>query len=137
MKKILFSSLLFSILFCFGNCNLNAQQNSVVENIDAEKFKELISKGDGILLDVRTPEETAQGHLKGAVFINYNDENFETQLNKLEKDKTVFVYCRSGRRSANAAELMQKNGFKEVYNLIGGIIAWGEKGFEIVKPESK
>lgn len=136
---------LFSLCICLvaNACTTNdssktaqtQQSTAVIENIEAAQFKKLIDSGDGIILDVRTPEEVSNGYIKGASTINFYDEDFESKINFMQKDKPVYVYCRSGGRSSKAAELMQKNGFKKIYNLTGGITAWEESGFEIVKPE--
>ena len=131
---------IFVILSCallFSYCsNNNAQQTgSVIENIDAGRFKEMMNSSEVIILDVRTPEEVLAGYIKGASPINFYDESFAEKINFIQKDKPVLVYCKSGGRSAKAAEVLQTNGFKKVFNLKGGITAWEEKGFEIVKPE--
>ena len=111
------------------------QTDNVIEDIEARQFKELISTQKGTILDVRTPEEVAKGHLKNAKTINIYDKDFEEQVNLLQKDKSVFVYCGSGKRSANAAKILKNSGFKKVYNLLGGITAWNDNGFEVMKPE--
>jgi len=115
--------------------NVAIQTENVIEDIEATQFKELISTQNGTILDVRTPEEVVKGHLKNAKTINIYDKDFEEQVNSLQKDKTVFVYCGSGKRSANAAKILKKSGFKKVYNLLGGITAWNDNGFEVMKPE--
>ena len=80
---------------------------------------------------MRTPEEYAEGHIKGAVNINLFDEAFkEKVLKELPKDKTVFVYCRSGRRSMSAAEILAAEGYK-VVNLEDGIIGWQRAGLPV------
>ena len=79
------------------------------------------------LLDVRTPEEYNQGHIEGAMNINFYDEDFARQLEQnLNKDKPVMLYCRSGRRSAKAAGQLGAMGFKEIYDLKGGFLDWKE-----------
>ena len=92
------------------------------------------SGDDCVLLDVRTPEEYKEGHLKGAINIDVKDSvNFKKKaLAQLPKDKTVMVYCRSGRRSANAAGILAVEGYM-VFSLEGGILAWKEAGKEIEK----
>ena len=80
------------------------------------------------MIDVRTPEEYAGGHLKNAININYNSGDFEEELGKLDKHKPVMVYCLSGGRSSRAANKMQDVGFAEVYNMDGGIMNWGNAG---------
>ena len=77
------------------------------------------------LIDVRTPEEYNAGHIEGAVNINFYDEDFEQQLEeKLNKEQPVMLYCRSGSRSAQSAKQMAGLGFREVYDLKGGFMAW-------------
>lgn len=93
-------------------------------DIDVEAFREKMKDPDVVILDVRTPEETALGKIEGAIEMNYLDEHFQEQLDKLDKDKTYLVYCRSGNRSAKASAIMVQKGFKKVYNLKGGYIAW-------------
>ena len=116
-----------------GEASNTTQKEAVVKNVDVNTFAELKSKlKDAIILDVRTPEEFAQGHLTNAVNINIYG-NFEEEVKKLDKDKPVLVYCRSGHRSGIAAKKMQKLGFKKVYNLSGGIIAWASAGKEVEK----
>ena len=86
------------------------------------------------MLDVRTPEEFEAGHLAGAVMIDFRAEGFvEKAETQLKKDLPVALYCRSGKRSHSAAELLNKAGFKELTELEGGILAWQEAGKEVVE----
>lgn len=97
-------------------------------NTDVKGFAELMNDSDVVVLDVRTAEEFVDGHLAGAVNIDYRQDNFvEQAVVRLPKDKTIAVYCRSGRRAAGAAELLAEKGYKLV-NLKGGILAWQEAG---------
>ncbi|MFZ4457052.1 MAG: thioredoxin domain-containing protein [Bacteroidales bacterium] len=120
MKNILiFSSLLVISLFV-GSANAqNGQSLNPTEF--AAKMKQLPSAP---LVDVRTPGEFAQGHLKNARNIDIRSEEFEQQIAKLDKTKPVLVYCMSGGRSAAAAGAMRSMGFKEVFELSGGILKW-------------
>lgn len=79
---------------------------------------------DAPLLDVRTPEEFDKGHLDKAKNVDWNGSDFDTQIAGLDKSKPVLVYCLSGGRSAAAAEHMRSAGFKEVYEMTGGIMKW-------------
>ena len=81
-----------------------------------------------VVLDVRTPEEYAESHLPGAININVEGAGFEDAVGDLSEDAPVFVYCRTGRRSANAITIMQDLGFSELYNLDGGIVDWIHAG---------
>ncbi|MCB9293195.1 MAG: rhodanese-like domain-containing protein [Lewinellaceae bacterium] len=104
-----------------------AHAGSISEVLPAKAYKEKMEELEASrqLLDVRTPKEYQEGHIEGAVNINFYDDDFLQQLEKqLDKDKPVLLYCRSGRRSANAAKQMQELGFKEVYDLKGGFLQW-------------
>ena len=106
---------------------------SHIENLDAADFKAKTESGNGIILDVRTPGEVAQGYIADAVIIDIYDQNFITELNKLPKDKEVYVYCASGMRSVQAAEILLQNGFTHVYNMNEGLVDWQRSGYPIVK----
>lgn len=102
-----------------------ASGNEGVTRLNAEQFEaKLKSLQNVILIDVRTPEEFAEGHIPGAQLINIYDRDFEQKLATLPKNKTVMVYCRSGNRSMQAVPALQKAGFKEIFELYGGINAW-------------
>ena len=94
------------------------------DNTDVKGFAELIQNTDVQLLDVRTADEYAEAHLEGAVNIDVKQQTFIDQaVERLDTTKVVAVYCRSGRRSANAAGMLAEKGYK-VVNLEGGIMAW-------------
>ena len=122
MKTILF--IIFTLLGLNG-C-MNAQNKNYV-NMDVKKFANFLSNDSVQLVDVRTPEEFAEGHIAGAKNINVFDSDFVDEAEKdLDKSKPVAVYCRSGKRSADAARELTENGFN-VTNLEGGILAWKEQ----------
>ena len=99
----------------------NPEQTLVREVVSVERFKSLMAaNSDFYLLDVRTPEEFNGGHIEGAVNINFYDEDFDDQIQQLDKTKTVFVYCHSGKRSAKTAAKMQALEFHQVFDLDGG-----------------
>lgn len=79
---------------------------------------------DGVLLDVRTPDEFNEGHLPGALNIDIRGYEFHELVKELDTDKTYFVYCKSGGRSSAAIQFMQSIGFTKTHNLVGGITAW-------------
>ena len=104
-----------------GLCGCRAQQFS---NIDADAFAQLITNTDVQLVDVRTPAEFQQGHLVDALLIDFKAADFDALCaEKLDKSRPVAVYCRSGKRSAAAAQRLAAAGFT-VYNLQGGILEW-------------
>lgn len=100
-----------------------------IKRLNVKEFIELMDKTPNkTILDVRTNGEVAQGVLPQATQIDYNAGNFETQLEKLDKNKPVFIYCAVGGRSGSACSILSKKGFKQVYNLEGGINAWRASG---------
>ncbi len=86
------------------------------------------------LLDVRTEEEWNEGRLDGAVRIQIGSDDFAEQVKaRFDESKPLLVYCRSGARSARAAKQLEALGFKTVYDLKGGILAWEKDGKKVVK----
>jgi thioredoxin 1 len=123
MKKILSISFVFVAMF-LNSCT-NGQNKSGKTNLSAVEFAAKIKEiPTAPVVDVRSPEEYSSGHLQGSKNINWNGDNFESEIIKLDKTKPVFVYCQSGRRSAAAANHMRSLGFKEVYELGNGISEW-------------
>lgn len=105
-----------------------SQGNKGFERLMVGDFEEKVnSTKNKIILDVRTPQEYKNGHLKNAQLINYYDADFLEELKTLDKDKTVFVYCASGMRSLGAAKKLAKSGFSDIYELKGGYNAWKRK----------
>ena len=126
MRKIL--TCLFAAVGLTTACG---QQN--FDNYDVKEFAELIADSNVVILDVRKADEFAEGHIKGAVLIDQFQSDFVEQAKaKLPIDKTIAIYCRSGRRSANAADKLADIGYKCV-NLKGGILAWKEANLPVVK----
>jgi rhodanese-related sulfurtransferase len=98
------------------------------QDINAEEFSKLSKNPDTVILDVRTGGEVSEGKIPGAININVmNFLSFGSEIDKLDRDKTYLVYCRSGNRSGNACQMMQKKGFTKLYNLSGGVGAWRGK----------
>lgn len=124
----------FSILFMIVSCQ--GQSTNKNQKLDAKQFNEVLkATANAQLLDVRTPAEFASEHIDQAKNINWMDNNFTTQVEKLDKSKPVFVYCKSGGRSESAAEKLEQLGFTTVYELQGGILKWEAAG--LLKPNTK
>ena len=85
-----------------------------------------------VILDVRTPEEFRQGYIEGATLLDYHAPDFRDRFAALERDASIFMYCRSGNRSSHVLGLADKLGFKRVYDLRGGIVAWKKAGLPLV-----
>lgn len=114
------------------NACANAQ-NSNFTDMDPDSFSNYLAKKEIQLLDVRTPAEYSEGHLAGAKNIDWYDDNFIIDaLKSLDRSKPVAIYCRSGKRSAEAARKLAEQGY-HVTNLKGGIMAWGKENKPIVK----
>jgi rhodanese-related sulfurtransferase len=135
--------LLLALSLIIISCNQNKTRESTnsspdkteisLKNVDAVTFKKLVEAGQGTILDVRTMGEVAQGHLPNAFAADIYQRDFVEKINQLPKDKEVYVYCTVGARSSQAAQILISNGFKNVYNLNGGIIAWSRSGYTIEK----
>ncbi len=117
----LFYSLLFISTTAILGCNTPNGKKNLAANDFSEKIKEQPSAP---IVDVRTPEEFIKGHLVNAKNIDWNNTDFDTKIATLDKSKPVFIYCLSGGRSSSAATKMRNDGFKEVYELTGGIMKW-------------
>lgn len=88
---------------------------------------------DILLIDVRTPEEFASGHIENSVNIDIKSDDFFSQIDKLDRNQEVYVYCKIGGRSGHAAKKMEEMGFKKIYDLDGGIRQWERDGFKQTK----
>lgn len=124
--KIL-SSLIFLItsLDCNTKVENDVTQKPVITEVSVSQAKSLIKNTKGlIILDVRTPEETSQGIIKGAKIIDIARNDFKDKVQKLDKTKPILVYCKAGGRSSTAVEIMEELGFKKLYNLTDGYDEW-------------
>ena len=120
IRNLLVINLLFVLI---ASCGAKQINDEVITTVDVKKAKELL-KEDIQLVDVRTPGEYEEGHIDNALNIDVTDDAFVKNIEQLDKEKPVMVYCRSGHRSARAAEILKEKGFKKIYNLDGGFMAW-------------
>lgn len=138
MKKILsiVRHTLFVILMTMSAVQISGcNGNENIVSVSAPEFDKAIKADSMQLLDVRTPQEYAEGHIDGALNIDVQSDDFPKMAEKdLSKDSTILVYCRSGRRSMDAAKILTKLGYK-VVNLKGGIIEWKEEGLPVTGEE--
>ena len=121
---------LLLILFVLVGSSAMAQIKVLPVNDFDSKLTATVDK---IILDVRTPEEYSSGHLKDAQLANYRSADFKQQVEKLDHNKPVFVYCAAGVRSHAAAEVLTGLGFTQVYDLDGGMNAWKGAKKEVIK----
>ena len=115
-------ALLFLIIIFSISCS---NKNTLVyEKTDILSLDKILNDTDIIILDVRTSEEINAGYIPNSTFIDYYDKNFENKINLIDPSKKIYTLCKSGGRSVKAAEILSKNGFRNVYNLEGGFMRW-------------
>ena len=118
-------------------------ESGTAESETASAGVRLVSAADGaaiqdnppedlVILDVRTPEEFAEGHIEGAVMIDFYEEDFADQLAELDPDVPYLLYCRSGNRSGQTAVLLEDLGFSDVADVDGGVVGWLDAGLPLV-----
>ena len=135
MRRVLFVLLIVS-LGCGKKTESTEVQVSteaiISETISADEFQKRISEdSNGVLLDVRTPDEVAGGKIEGAMNIDFRAPDFAEKVNQLDKTKTYYLYCAGGSRSKKAAEVMKSNDFKRIYELDGGYNGWSSQGLPV------
>lgn len=96
-----------------------------------EKIKLNTNNSDFFLLDLRPPEKVSAAKFGDSLHLDYNDESFDDELEKLDRNKIYLVLCAKGLKSSIAVEMMKDLGFKEVYGLAGGLTAWQKKGYQL------
>ncbi len=133
-KIVLITMLWISLASCGQKQNEKSSDQDSASKISLISPEDLnkVNK-DIILIDVRTPGEYASGHVENSVNIDFRASNFKELIGELDKNQDVYVYCKVGGRSGSAARMMEDIGFKKVYDLKGGIIAWEKDGFKTVK----
>lgn len=142
IKKLSIAAILSILIFALSACSTDKQSTTeqvtekaevstntstletpVLEKITAEKAKEMMDADQPIILDVRTTEEYEEGHIEGAILIPDNEISAKAEELLTDKNATILVYCRSGRRSALAAQALSELGYTKIYDF-GGIIDW-------------
>ncbi len=112
---------------------------SQLNNLSPKDFDaRILMDTKALIIDVRTPGEFNQGHIKRAINISYLADDFWDKIERLDTSKDILVYCRTGRRSIRACTLMRNGGFNatKVFNLEGGYNLWSEEGFQVYKDSS-
>ena len=123
MKKLIFLFLAVMMLTACGQANENPKE-AIYMNINAEEAKKIMDTESGyIILDVRTQEEYDEAHIPGAIVIPNTEIEARAESELTDKDQMILVYCRSGRRSKLAAEILVELGYTKIYEF-GGIIDW-------------
>lgn len=114
------------LLVSFVILSCSTQTDPMVKNVDVTEFKSLMANENTVVLDVRTPDEIANGKIANAAELDFFADGFDAKVAQLDKSKTYLVYCKSGGRSGKTCNKMAAQGFKNVYNLKGGYKAWSK-----------
>lgn len=117
MKKIL---AIFMIILVVTGCSAGSYTD-----VDVDEAKEMIDSGEVEVIDVRTPEEFSAGHIPDAKLMPL--QVLDGMLSELDKEKKYLIVCRSGNRSAEASAILADNGFKNIYNMTGGMSQWSHE----------
>ncbi|WP_445957663.1 rhodanese-like domain-containing protein [Yeosuana sp.] len=128
MKKLL---IVLGVICSLSITSCKKDTNSVINVISPEEMETFLELDNVQLIDVRTPEEYKTGFIANAQNIDYYSPTFDVEINKLDKEKPIFVYCASGGRSASCSKKLKDAGFIKIYDLDGGITKWKHKGNEI------
>lgn len=134
MQILLPTLALLALPLAAAACGMGEKTTAGYENTDVHHTYQHWRQGERspipfMLLDVRTPEEYAEGHIAGALLIPVQE--LAMRLHEVPKDRQVYVYCRSGRRSSRAAAVLAEAGFNRIENVQGGIIAWQAAGYPV------
>ncbi|MES2560449.1 MAG: rhodanese-like domain-containing protein [Bacteroidota bacterium] len=128
---LFFISTLYALTGCSQKQSHTNNGGGSIVLASPKEFTQQLNTEKGVLLDVRTPAEWEKGHLTNAILADISGDSFDAEILKLDTNTTVYVYCASGRRSANAAVIMQQKGFRKVVDLDGGIKRWANEGMPI------
>lgn len=125
------------ILLCGASVCLASADMPVVQTITPSHFKALLDRHRGdtdvVLLDVRTPKEFEDGHIQGALLLDYHSSNYVERLKALDREKTYLIYCRSGNRSGKSLAIFKKMGFRRAYHMDTGVIGWSREKYPLVR----
>ena len=116
--------------FTIFSCSLI--NNESINQMNSDELIEFIELNDAVLVDVRTEDEYNSGYIENSLNIDYFSNDFSVNADKLDKSTPIILYCRSGKRSSMSANKISKLGFKEIYNLEGGILEWIEEGNAVI-----
>ncbi|MDD3005561.1 rhodanese-like domain-containing protein [Flavobacterium sp.] len=119
MKK-----LFFMLMMCLMFMSCKGQETEHFKILDATQYEQKITLKNVTIIDVRTSREYNDGHIKNAQNINVQSSDFEEKMASFDKEKPVYIYCRSGARSGKAGKILEEMGFTEIYDLNGGILSW-------------
>lgn len=127
--KIKLIALLFTMLLSVG-CITNKQEKQVNVLSPTEFKSQSLNK---VIIDIRTPQEFSRGHIEGAININYFDRTFIEEFKKYKQTDSLFLYCKSGKRTTSASTKLSTLGYKNIFDLEGGIGNWSKNNLQITK----
>jgi len=132
------NGILWIVFFTLTIAGTALAAGSPVTNVTVGKAQKLITeragKADFVILDVRTPDEFAEGHIDGAVNLDVQSPDFEKGLRKLDRTKSYLVYCRTGNRSRRATLTMDALGFRSIFHMTEGIVKWKQQTRPLTRP---
>ena len=124
MRRGLLGLMVIGLVACGGS-------TAVIEKVDPVTASTIAAQPGTIVLDIRTPEEFAAGHLTGAIDIDFYATDFADRIGALDHAARYVVYCHTGNRSGQAMDLFRQDGFTDVHEIDGGIAAWVAAGLPI------
>jgi len=143
MISMFFGALIIGVLLMSAGIQIETNtvkseiQIQIIEHIPPKEVYILIQENKDnqnfVILDLRTSKEFLDEYIENAVNLDYYSNTFRNDLDKLDKNKTYLIYCRSGSRSGNALNITKELGFKEAYNMLGGITKWKSEGLPTIK----
>ncbi len=136
MKNTFYVSFLLAILLVLSlNVSISAQEKAQPGDLSVKEASELIKKhpDDLLILDVRTPDEYREGHIANARNMDFFGGRFDQDVSELPKEQKILLYCRSGKGSAGAAEILRETGHKNVLHLHEGLEGWQKAGLPVEK----
>ncbi len=131
MKRVCLKALCLALCLCFTPIIAQAENTEALSPQVAAILKK--DTPHYIVLDIRTPKEFAEGHIKDAVLVDFLAPNFDERINKLDKDVRYILHCRTGARSTRAMAVMEELGFKNVVHMTDGIVGWHKNGLPVEK----
>lgn len=135
MKKgyVVVAAAIFLFIAVVGYSSMEVQQGGY-DDITPQQAYGMMQEGDPYVLDVRTVPEYQSGHIPGAEVISVEGPNeLKSEWQRVPEDRTIIVYCRTGRRSVTASELLVEKGYDRVYNVEGGITRWASEGYPVTQ----
>ncbi len=125
MKKIIIY-VLFILVLLLISCSSSKE-------ISPKEAYEMMNKGDCTLVDLSKPTKYRDGHIKNAILIEFHPNTFKKEISAIDRSKPIIIYCGTGKKTAKAVSVMKDLGFKGFYIISGGLRAWKEAGFQVVK----